>query len=429
MRITILIATIFFASTVYAQNWPQFRGTSALGSIDKQNLPATWNIKESSNVKWKAEIPGTGHSSPIVWENTIFLTTAVGSESNWRDDSVQHMWKMYAINKTTGKILWEKTAFEGKPKAGRHEKASQCNSTPVTDGKFVAAIMGSEGLYVYSTDGKELWKKDLGLLDPGLADDHTSQWGHASSPILYKDRLIVQIDKHKDSFLAAYRVSDGTEIWKTPRPDELPSWSTPTLHETKGRVELITNGQYVRGYDVNTGKEIWKFGDQAQVKQPTPFVYRDSIIVTGGYPRGRAIYALKTGATGDISTAPETTTNPNIVWKIEKGGPYTPTPIAYGDQLYSVQNNGVLICYNVKTGEKLYENKLEGEFSASPVASDGKLYFASEDGNVSVVKAGPVFELIARNDTGAPLYATPAISDKTIFIRNLEGLIAITSKT
>jgi outer membrane protein assembly factor BamB len=424
MKLLILTTILLTTSILNAQNWPQFRGNHALGTVDKQNLPATWN---PSNIKWNTPIPGTGFSSPIVWENTIFLTTSVGNESNWRDDSVPHSWKIYAIDKSTGKIRWEKTAHQGKPKAKRHEKSSQCNSTPVTDGKYVAAIMGSEGLYVYSTDGKELWKKDLGLLDAGLADDHTSQWGHASSPILYKDLVIVQIDRHKDSYLAAYRVSDGTEAWKTARPDELPSWSTPTVYQTKNRVELITNGQYVRGYDVLTGKELWKFDDRAQVKQPTPFVYRDSIIVTGGYPRGRAIYALKTGATGDISTAEGATSNPNIVWKIEKGGPYTPTPLAYGDQLYSVQNNGVLTCYNVKTGEKLYENKLEGDFSASPIASDGKIYFASEDGHLSVVKAGPKFELLSRNDTGAPLFATPAISDKTLFVRNMKGLFAITS--
>jgi outer membrane protein assembly factor BamB len=426
MKFYLVVALFLSTSISFAQNWPQFRGISALGTAYKQNLPATWN---PSNIRWNIPIPGTGHSSPIVWENTIFLTAAVGNENNWRDDSVPHSWKIYAIDKTNGKIRWEKTAYQGKPKAKRHEKASQCNSTPVTDGKYVAAIMGSEGLYIYSTDGKELWKKDLGLLDPGLADDHTSHWGHASSPILYKDLLIVQIDRHKDSFLAAYRVSDGREAWKTARPDELPSWSTPTLHVTKGRVELITNGQYVRGYDVLTGKELWKFADHAQVKQPTPFVYGNSIIVTGGYPRGRAIYALKIGATGDISTSEGATSNPNIVWKIEKGGPYTPTPLAYADHLYSVQNNGVITCYNIKTGEKLYENKLEGDFSASPIASDGKIYFAGEDGYLSVVKAGPTFELLSRYDTSAPLYATPAISDKTLFVRNMKGLFAVSSTT
>jgi outer membrane protein assembly factor BamB len=425
MKLFLSILVLFITSLSFAQNWPQFRGSQALGTADKQNLPSTWDVKNSSNVVWTTKLPGTGHSSPVIWGNTVYVTTAVGSPTNWRDDSVQHIWKIFAIDKTNGKILWEKTAYEGKPRALRHEKASQCNSTPVTDGKYVAAFMGSEGLYVYSADGKELWRKDLGLLDPGLAKDNTSQWGHASSPIIYKDHLIVQIDKHKDSFLAAYRITDGTQIWKTERPDELPSWSTPTLHQTKGRVEIITNGQYVRGYDATSGKELWKFADKAEVKQPTPFVYRDSIIVTGGYPRGRPIYALKTGANGDISTPEGEQTNPNVTWMTERGGPYTPTPLAYGDQLYSVQNNGVVTCYDIKTGKKLYENKLEGEFSASPIASDGKIYFASEDGTISVLKAGPTFELLARNDTGSPCYATPAISDQTLFIRNTEGVIAI----
>jgi outer membrane protein assembly factor BamB len=410
---------------ISAQNWPQFRGTQALGWTDQQNLPAQWDLEASKNVKWKLEIPGVGHSSPVIWENQIFLTTAIGDPWNWRNDAISHSWRIYSIDKTTGKILWQQTASEGNPKTRRHEKSSQANSTPATDGKYVAAVMSSEGLFVYSVDGKLLWKKDLGFLNPGLAGDKTSHWGHASSPIIYKNLVIVQCDKHEDSYLAAYNLPDGKEVWRTARADELPSWSTPTIYEGKNRVELITSGQFVRGYDPMTGKELWRFSDPAEVKQPTPFVVNDVIIYTGGYPRGRPIFALRTGATGDISNKADQSSNSNIVWKTEKGGPYTPTPLAYNGYLYAVQNGGVLTCWDMKTGQLAYEQKLDGNYSASPIASDGNVYFTSEDGHIVVIKAGPKFELLSKNEMGAPCYATPAISDKTLFVRTLEQIVAI----
>jgi outer membrane protein assembly factor BamB len=323
--------------------------------------------------------------------------------------------------------VWQHAAHQGLPRAKRHEKASQSNSTPATDGKYVAAIFGSEGLFVYTFDGKLLWKKDLGLLDPGLANDPTSQWGYASSPVIHDKLVIVQCDKHADSFLAAYDLSTGKEVWRTNRPDELPSWSTPTIYKTKERFELVTNGQFFRGYDVNTGKEIWRFADKAEVKQPTPIIADGSIFLTGGYPRGRPIYALRAGAKGDISVK-QGESNQWVLWKTDRGGPYTPTPIVYRGHLYSVQYNGVLTCYDAKTGQQKYETKLQGDFSASPIANDGKLYFASESGDVSVVKAGSNFQLLQSNNMGSPCYGTPAISNSTLFIRTLNHLYAISGK-
>jgi outer membrane protein assembly factor BamB len=413
----VFLSTLVF-QLIGAENWPQFRGSNAVGIGDGQNLPTDWQIEPKKNIRWVTPIKGVGHSSPIVWKNRIYVTSAEGYESNWHDDSVEHSWKIYALDSATGKILWENIAHKGKPKTRRHEKSSQANSTPVTDGNYVAAIFGSEGLFVYNAEGKLLWTKDLGLLDPGLAGDSTSQWGHASSPILYKDHLIVQIDKHADSFLAAYRINDGKEIWRTPRPDELPSWSTPSLFTTKSHAEIITNGQFIRGYDAETGKEIWRFSDAAEVKQPTPLIQDDKIIFTGGYPRGRPIYALRTGGQGTIK-------EDQLIWKIERGGPYTPTPIVYKGFLYTVQNNGILAAYDLRDGAKKYESRLDGDFSASPVASDDHLFFASEDGTVSVVKAGPEFNLVSKIDMETPCFATPAISNKTIYIRTLDELYAI----
>ena len=407
--------------TGFSEDWPQFRGPNSSGWSDGSQLPESWNISTKENIRWVIPISGVGHSSPVVVNNRIYITTAVGNEKDWHDDSVKHEWKTYAIDATSGKILWEQTAHQGLPRAKRHSKASQSNSTPASDGKYVAAIFGSEGLFVYSVDGKLLWKKDLGLLDPGLANDPTSQWGHASSPIIYGDLVIVQCDKHSGSFLAAYELSSGKEAWKANRPDELPSWSTPAIYKGKEATEIITNGQFFRGYDVRTGKELWRFSDAAEVKQPTPVVFEDAIYFTGGYPRGRPIFALRAGARGDISKGESQW----VLWKTDRGGPYTPTPIVYRGHLYSVQNNGVLTCYDSKTGEQKYETKLQGDFSASPVANDGRLYFASEGGEVSIVKAGPTFQLLKQIDMGSPCFATPAISNQTLFIRTLNELYAI----
>jgi outer membrane protein assembly factor BamB len=403
------------------EDWPQFRGLNAAGWTDTASLPDRWDVSTKENVRWVLPIEGVGHSSPVVAGKRIFLTTAVGNTKDWRDDSVKHSWKIYAIDAENGKILWEQTAHEGLPRAKRHSKASQSNSTPASDGKFVAAIFGSEGLFVYSIDGKLLWKKDLGLLDPGLANDPTSQWGHASSPIIHGNHVIVQCDKHTGSFLAAYDLATGKEAWKTNRADELPSWSTPAIYQGKETTEIITNGQFFRGYDARTGKELWRFADAAEVKQPTPVISEDIIYFSGGYPRGRPITALRAGARGDISAKSKEW----VLWKTEHGSPYTPTPILYRGHLYAVENNGVLTCYDFKTGEQKYETKLQGDFSASPVANNGKLFFASEGGEISIVNAGPVFQLLTQIDMGSPCFATPAISDQTLFIRTLNELYAI----
>lgn len=414
-------------AAVFSENWSQFRGPNASGWMEAGPLPDSWDTESQKNIVWSVEISGVGHSSPAVWGNRVFITTALGDEWNWHDDSVKHVWKLLTIDSKTGKVVWEQKAAEGLPKTRRHEKASQANSTPVTDGKYIAAVMGSEGLFVYSMDGKFLWKKELGLLNPGLANDPTSNWGHASSPIIYKNLLIVQCDKHADSFVAAFNLADGKEVWRTPRPDELPSWSTPTLHVTENRTEVITSGQYYRGYDVLTGKELWRFADPAEVKQPTPFVADHLIYLTGGYPRGRPFFALRTGAAGDISLKQGESQNQHVAWRTERGGPYTPTPIVYKGHFYSVANNGVLTCYDAKTGEKNYEVRLDGDYSASPVASDGKLFFTSEDGVVSVVQAGPKFQLLSKNDMESAAYATPAISSDGIFVRTLDHLFLISS--
>ena len=437
MKFWVVIVLFFSAVTINAQNWPSFRGPNASGVAEGTNPPVTWDLQKSQNVLWKTAIPGLSHASPIVWGNHIFVITAVSSDStasfkakdrgiDLATDNARHTWMIFALDKRSGRVIWTDKAYEGVPRAKRHVKATQANSTPVTDGRYVVALFGSEGLACYDTKGKLLWKQDLGVLNPGLWDDKESSWGHASSPIIYRDLVIVQADGHKQSFIAAFNLKDGKQAWRAER-DEITSWTTPTIYQGKDRAELIANGgRFIRGYDPLTGKEIWRFADNdTQVKMQAPLVAHDLIYITGGYPPGRAMYVFRPGAVGDISLKSGEEKNAFLAWTTSKGSPYTPTPIIYGDLFYVLADNGVLSAYDAKTGETIYQQRLPSSFSASPVAADGKLYLASEDGDVFVVKAGRQYELLARNTMGQPLMATPALADGMLLLRGDNAIYAL----
>ena len=284
---------------------------------------------------------------------------------------------------------------------------------------------GSEGLYSYDFDGKLLWKKDLGVLNSGWFFDPDYEWGIGSSPIIYKNMVIVQCDIQRGSFLAAFDTPTGKEVWRTQR-EEIPSWSTPTIFEANGKAELITQATtFTRGYDPMTGKELWKYSGNSEIAIPTPIVGPGFVLITNGYRGVQPIVALKPGATGDITLKAPETKSDFIAWSTNRGGPYIPTPVIYGDQLYVLQGNGVLAAYKVATGERIYQERLGGtggSFSASPVAADGKIYLSSEDGDVFVVKAGPTYELLSKNPIGEVLMATPAISDGLIIFRGLKNV-------
>ncbi|HET9714301.1 MAG TPA: PQQ-binding-like beta-propeller repeat protein [Pyrinomonadaceae bacterium] len=437
--ILVFILTAVGLTTAQAQNWPQFRGPGATGVIEAQAQPVKWDAAKSENVRWKLAIPGLAHSSPIVWGDKIFVSTAVTSAAKdetryglYGDvapvkDDPSHTWKVYAIDKATGKILWEQTAFQGLPKVKRHPKSTHADSTPVTDGKYLIVNFGSHGLYAYDLNGKLKWKQDLGVMDAGWFYDADYQWEYGSSPIIYKNLVIVQADLQKNSFIAAYDIKTGKQVWKTSR-EEIPSWGSPTVYEGKARAELITSGpKAIRGYDPATGKELWKLGPMSEITTPTPFVAHDLIFVTSGYAPIQPIYAIRPGANGDISLKDGKDSNEFIAWSKQRGGPYMPTPIVYGELLYTCSNQGVLTAYNAKTGERVYQERLGGTgaaFTASPVASEGKIYLSSEDGDVFVVKAGPKYELLAKNPVGEVMMATPAISDGLLIVRTISHLYA-----
>jgi outer membrane protein assembly factor BamB len=419
-------------AAISAANWPSFRGPHACGHADGQYPPMTWDAPKGTNVRWKTPIPGLGHSCPIVWGDRVFVTTAVSGDpkSTFRpglygnvdsvNDTTVHTWRVYCMDKQSGKVLWERVAHEGVPKIKRHTKGSHANCTPVTDGNHLVVCFGSEGLYCYDFQGKLLWKRDIGVLDSGFFFDADYQWGFGSSPILFHNLVILQCDVGKNSFIAAYDVASGREVWLSPR-DEIPSWGTPTICEGHGSPELVTNAtKHARGYDPLTGKELWRLGRHAEITVPTPVAGSGLIFITSGYRPIQPIYAIRPGAKGDISLKEGQESDYYVAWSKKRGGPYMPTPIVYRDYLYTCSNNGIVTCYEATTGKQIYQERLGGSggYTASPVAADGKLYFTSEEAGIRVVKAGPRFELLATNSMGDVCMATPAISDGMLFIRS-----------
>jgi outer membrane protein assembly factor BamB len=422
--------------------WPQFRGPGASGVADGMRLPDTWSAAEGKNIAWKTRVPGLAHSSPIVWGDRVFVTTAISSradatfkpglygEGTASEDVTVHKWNVLALDRSSGRVLWERTAYEGTPREKRHIKATYANATPATDGRYVVALFGSQGLYAYDLDGTLKWKRDLGRMDVGAYDAPTYEWGTASSPIIHNGLVIVQADQQKGSFLIALRLQDGEIAWKTLR-DELPSWATPTVYpgRDKKSAELVTNApNFIRGYDPESGKELWRLGRSSNITAPTPIFDKDVIVVASGRRPNAPVFVLKAGARGDITLPEGATTGGHVLWTREKAGSYMPTPLIYGEYLYVLKNQGILTCTHLLSGEQKYEVRLSGVtsgFSASPVAADGRLYFASEDGDVLVVAAGPKFELLATNSMGQPLMATPALSDGLMLVRGERDLFAV----
>jgi outer membrane protein assembly factor BamB len=434
------LLALSLAIVAQAQNWPSFRGRNASGTADGGRAPTTWDAEKSVNVQWKTQIPGVGHSSPIIWGGRIFITTAVSSDPSAAfehgvsqsvasaADTSKHSWRVYCLDKASGRVLWAKTAREGAPQVKRHVRSSFADPTPATDGKYVVAFFGSEGLFCYDFGGNLLWKQDLGLLDGGWSGDPNSHWGFSSSPVIYRDLVIIQCDTQRNSFVAAYSLKDGRAVWRASR-DEDTSWSSPIIYEGGGTAELVVSGtKYYRGYDPLTGKELWRMADGADVKIPAPITAHGLIFLGGGSAQlRRSFYALRAGSRGEIALREGASSNEQVAWR-NRATPHILTPIVYGDSLYVCGDNGVLTQYRAKTGEEVYRERIGGRgltFSASPVAADGKLYFASEDGDIYVIKAGPTYELLAQNPMGEVLMATPAISDGLLIVRGQSHIFAI----
>ncbi len=424
-------------------NWPSFRGMEAAGVAEKQNLPDKWDGKTGENILWRTPIPGLAHSSPVVWGQRVFVTSAVSSDpkasfkpglygdGDASQDRSPQKWTIYAVDKRTGKIVWERVAHEGTPLEKRHMKSTYASSTPATDGRIVVAWFGSQGVFAYDVYGRFLWKVDIGRINLGAYDIPTYEWGPASSPIIWNNFVILQCDTQDDSFLLALDADTGKQVWKTER-DELPSWGTPTVAMTSAGPELVTNASnYVRGYDPRNGKELWKLGRSSKITAPTPLFADDKFVIASGRAPERPIFVVKAGARGDLTLPAGQTASEAVAWSRTGRGSYMPTPLVYDGILYVLANNGLLDAYDLKTGEEIYRQRLPlvgSGFSSSPVATDGKLYLSNEDGEMLVIAAGRKYAHIATNSMGELLMATPALSEGVMYVRSAQSLFAIGRK-
>jgi outer membrane protein assembly factor BamB len=431
------------AAASAAGAWPSFRGRLASGIADDQHLPDRWDPRTSENILWRTTIPGLGHSSPIVWGDHVFVTSAVSSrgkatfkpglygDGDASDDRSPHKWVLFALNRRTGRIEWERVAYEGPPIDTRHIKSTYASATPATDGRTVVVSFGSQGVYAYDVNGNFRWKANLGHTKLGAYDIPSFEWGPASSPILWEDLVILQVDTHLDSFVLALDAATGAVRWKSDR-DEYPSWGTPTVAATASGPELVTNAsKFIRGYDPRTGKELWRLGGSSKITAPTPIFSDGLFIVASGRAPERPIFVLKPGARGDITLKDGASASDSVVWSRTGRGSYMPTPLAYNGLLYVLANNGVFDAYDLKTGTEVYRQRLSyvgSGYSASPVAADGKIYLSSEDGEMLVVAAGREFKLLGTNSMGELLMATPALSGGVMFIRTAESVFAVGRK-
>jgi outer membrane protein assembly factor BamB len=424
-----------------AQNWPGFRGPGATGVTEGYPLPSTWNADPSSDknegVLWRAPIPGLGHSSPVVWGNRIFVCTAVpegkaaelkleaGGAPTPADDARQHRWDILCFDKLTGKSLWTKTAHQGLPRVTRHVKATQANTSLAVDDENLIAFFGSEGLYCYDHDGNLKWSRDLGVIN---ISKYSIGWGYGSSPAIDKKHIVLTCDDPSNPFLVTLNLSDGKELWRVSRKDiSERSWGTPLIHKGPETTQVVVNGwPWVMSYDLHTGKELWKINGGGDNPIPSPFVAKDWIYITSAHGGISPIYVVKPEARGDITPSKDGPTDKAMVWSSLKGGSYMSTPVVYGDYLY-LGSSSIVRCYNANTGEEVYVEKLPPPASiiASLVASDGKIYCASENGSVHVLAEGPEFNIIANNPMGEPCLATPAISQGVLYFRTTKSLVAV----
>jgi outer membrane protein assembly factor BamB len=439
LPLAVILAPVFAAVVALAADpaadarWPGWRGPGGQGVAAAMGLPTEWS--DTKNIAWKTPLPGRGHSSPVVWGDRIFLTTAIDGDLVPGAKAVQHMdegkefvhpdaigadrkhrFEVLSIDATTGKILWERVAFEGTPYDSAHRKASFASPTAVTDGERVYAFFGAEGLYAYDFEGKLRWKATM----PGIANMGV---GYGTSPVLYKGLIILQCDEDSGdkSFIAAYDAKTGKEAWRVARKVQV-SWATPVIVRAGERDELVTSGtEWLIAYEPGTGKELWRSKGLESNAVPSPVAGKDVVVLTSGYPSKKAV-AIKPGGSGDI------TGSSRVLWTYHKGTAYVPSPILYGDFVYLVTDKGLMTCLDAKTGAVKYEGArppVAATFMASPVAFDGKILLSSQDGDTFVIKAGPTHEVLRTNSLGEAISASPAIANGRIYIRGEKTLFAI----
>ena len=406
------------SSSEFETNWPQWRGPRANGVAPYGNPPVEWS--ESKNIKWKIEIPGEGHATPIVWNDLIFVLSAVEVDPSAAEESNVHKFEIFAINRADGKIVWQRTAREELPHEGTHPTGTLASNSPITDGEHLYAYFGSRGLYCYDMQGHLKWKKDLGDMTIKRS------FGEGSSPALYNDKVVVNWDHEGQSFIIVLDKKTGKELWRMDR-DEKTSWATPLVVESGGKPQIITSAtSRVRSYDLESGELLWESSGMTQNVIPSPVTANGMVYVMSGF-RGNALQAVRlSAAKGDISG-----TN-TIVWTLDRDTPYTPSPLLYDDMLYFLKgNDGVLSCYDASSGEEHFSGQsLEGikGIYASPVGASGRVYIASRNGSTQVIKHGRQYEVLATNTLDDGFSASLAIVRNEIFLRGHKNLYCIAEK-
>ena len=429
-------------ATVSAQ-WPQFRGLRAGDVPDDPALPDTWS--ETTNVVWKTDIPGTGWSSPVICDDHVFVTATVspvaepraikglydpGDENGKTRSTAEHRWMVYDIDFNTGKVRWEREIRSGSPPIARHTRNSYASETPVTDGERVYAYFGTLGVIAaLDLNGNLVWTKDLG------PKERAQGWGMAASPLLHNGRLYVLSDNRIESFIAAFDVRTGDEIWRQKR-EEFEGWSTPVVWENQARTEIVTAAAgRVRSYSVD-GQILWELSGMSDFGSiPTPVVSSGIAYISSGYPGSarRAVFAIRPGASGDISLKPGESGNQHIAWFQPLLGSYQTSGLAYRGYYYTLLDRGFLLCHDAATGKQVYgRQRLDvsaSGFAASPWAYNGKLFALSEDGVAYVIQAGPEFKLLGKNSLDEMTMATPAVARGSLFIRTQSKLYRVAKVT
>jgi len=414
-----------------AKNWSQFRGPQANGVAPQSNPPTEWS--ETKNVRWKVAVPGLGSSTPIIWNDKVFLLTAietdrVGENAVKPEDQPKrqfgivfphkiHQFAVLCLDRKTGKTLWQQTATEAVPHEGVHPDNDFASASPITDGERLYVPFGSRGIYAYDLDGKLLWKRDLGRMQIKVS------FGEGSSPALYRDLLIVPWDHEGESFIIALDTKTGETRWKTAR-DEKTAWATPLVVETDKGAQVVTNASAkVRSYDALTGELLWECGGQVGNVTPSPVSNGELVFCMSGF-RGNALYALPLNERGDL------TDTDKIAWKSDRGTPYIPSPLLYGNRLWFSQGNeGIVSCLDANSGKPIIERtRMPGiaKIYSSPVGASDRVYFTSRDGVTLVVKNSDEFEVLAENKLeGEQFDASPAIAGDELFIRSQTHLYCI----
>jgi len=405
-RLSALALVLLLPLAARAGDWPGWRGPRGDGTSDETNVPLRWSKAE--NIAWKVPIPGTGHSSPVVWGDRIFLTTCLEKER-------QRV--LLCLDRRTGKTLWQEVVLTA-PLEAKHRLNSYASSTPATDGKhvwvsFLDATDPKAPKMVaacYDLEGKLVWRKSPGKF--------YSRHGFCSPPVLYRDMVILNGDQDAEAFVVALNKETGEERWRADRPNRTRSYCPPLIVEAGGKKQLVMTGsKCVASYDPDTGKQIWLI-DGPTEQFVASMVYGDGLFfLTAGYPTYH-LMAIRPDGTGNV-------TRTHVVWHETKGAGYVPSPIAHGKYFFVVKDEGVASCWEARTGKKQWMERLGRHHSASPVSAGDYLYFTDDDGMTHVLKAGPKFEVVSRNPLEEECYASPAISRGQMFIRTLHHLWCI----